>query len=111
MLQDSELARRIDGKIQIRPAGLRLRWELSELVTADGHTAQGTFTGTVRALPQPNELKMLEEAMLSAGPAATAAGVVAHFAASISTAARNMRAGPMPKLLSVMRAGTKCSRH
>ncbi|HEX4054590.1 MAG TPA: hypothetical protein VHX86_10030 [Tepidisphaeraceae bacterium] len=88
MLQDSELARRIDGKIEIRTGGLRLRWDLSELVTADGHTAQGVFTGTVRALPDPNEIKMLEEALLGGGPAATGMDVVAHFATSILTASR-----------------------
>lgn len=88
MLQDSELARRIDGKIQIRPGGLRLRWELSELVTADGHTAQGVFTSTVRALPEPNEVKMLEEALLGGGSVARGTDVVAHFATSILAASR-----------------------
>ncbi len=75
MLQDSELARRIDGKIQIRPGGLRLRWELNELVTADGHTARGTFTAAVRALPESNELKMLEEALLTGEPVVRGADV------------------------------------
>src|ERR1700722_2267975 len=88
MLQDSELARRIDGKVQIRPGGLRLRWELNELVTADGHSARGIFTGTIRALPEANELKMLGEALLSGGPAASGADVVRHFAGAISVAAR-----------------------
>jgi hypothetical protein len=88
MLQDSELARRIDGKIQIRPSGMRLRWELNELVTVDGHTARGVFSGTVRAMPETNELKMLEEALLSGGPAASGSDVVRHFAGAISMAAR-----------------------
>jgi hypothetical protein len=88
MLQDSELARRIDGKIQIRPSGMRLRWELNELVTADGHSAQGIFTGTIRAMPEANELKMLEEALLSGGPSASGSDVVRHFAGAISMAAR-----------------------
>ncbi|MGD0464373.1 MAG: hypothetical protein ABSB74_17965 [Tepidisphaeraceae bacterium] len=88
MLQDSELARRIDGRIQIRSGGLRLRWELNELVTADGHTARAVFTGTVRALPEANELKMLEEALLSGGSVASGADVVKHFAGAISMAAR-----------------------
>ena len=88
MLQDSELARRIDGKILVRPGGLRLRWELNELVTSDGHTARGTFSATVRALPEPNELKMLEEALLAGGSVASGADVVRHFAGAISVAAR-----------------------
>ncbi len=97
MLQDSELARRIDGKVQIRPGGLRLRWELNELVTADGHSARGIFTGTIRALPEVNELKMLEEALLSGGSAASGADVVRHFAGAISVAARKLRASAMLK--------------
>jgi hypothetical protein len=88
MLQDSEIARRIDGSIQIRPSGLRLRWELNELVTSDGHTARGIFAATVRALPEANELKMLEEAFLSGGSVASGADVVRHFAGAISMAAR-----------------------
>jgi hypothetical protein len=88
MLQDSELARRINGKVHVRPGGMRLQWEMNELVTADGHSARGTFSGTVRALPEANELKMLEEALLSGGPAANGADIVRHFAGAISVAAR-----------------------
>ena len=40
-----------------------------------------------RALPLPNELKMLDEALLSSRSVATSADVVAHFADAISAAA------------------------
>ncbi|MGD0542514.1 MAG: hypothetical protein ABSB33_13455, partial [Tepidisphaeraceae bacterium] len=48
-----------------------------------------TFAATVRALPEANELKMLEEALLTGGPVASGADVVMHFAGAISMAARN----------------------
>jgi hypothetical protein len=88
MLNDSELARRNGGRIEIRPGGLRVRWDLSDLRTADGHTAGGTFACTICALDQPNELKMLEEALLSSRPVVTGADVVAFFAGSLLTTAR-----------------------
>ena len=37
MLRDSEFARRSETGIQIRPGAVRLRWELTDLATADGH--------------------------------------------------------------------------
>jgi hypothetical protein len=88
MLHDSEFARRTETGIEIRPGAIRLRWELTELATSDGHLARGVFTGSARALPEPNELKMLDEALLGSRSVVTLADVVAHFAAAISAAAR-----------------------
>jgi len=88
MPESSDLARRTQSGIQIRPTGLRLRWDLTELATADGHISRGSFTATARALPDPNEIKMLEEALLGSRPTVTAADVVSHFAEAILAAAR-----------------------
>src|SRR5580698_8694945 len=92
-LDNSELARRTPTGIQIRPTGLRLRWDLTELATADGHIARGSFTATARALPQPNELKMLEDALLGSRTILTSTDVIAYFAESILAASRKYARG------------------
>jgi hypothetical protein len=93
MLHDSEFARRAETGIQIRPGAIRLKWDLTELTTSDGHLARGTFTSSARALPEPNELKMLDEALLGSRSVVTLADVVAHFAQAISAAARKHARG------------------
>jgi hypothetical protein len=93
MLHDSEFARRTETGIEIRPGAIRLRWDLTELATSDGHLARGVFTGSARALPRPNELKMLDEALLAFRSVVTLADVVAHFAEAISAAARKHARG------------------
>jgi hypothetical protein len=93
MLHDSEFARRTQTGIEIRPSAIRLRWDLTELATSDGHLARGGFTSSARALPEPNELKMLDEALLGSRSVVTLADVVAHFAEAISAAARKHARG------------------
>jgi hypothetical protein len=93
MLHDSEFARRTETGIEIRPGAVRLRWDLTELATSDGHLARGVFTSSTRALPEPNELKMLDEALLGSRSVVTLADVVAHFAEAISAAARKHARG------------------
>jgi hypothetical protein len=88
MPEDSEIARRTANGIRLLLVNTRLRWELTELVTNDGHIARGAFTGTVRALPQPNELKMLEEAFLGSSSLVTGADVIRYFSPSIIATAR-----------------------
>jgi hypothetical protein len=72
---------------------MRLRWDLTELATVDGHLARGAFTASARALAEPNELKMLEEALLGSRRAVTLADVAAYFAEAISAAARKYARG------------------
>jgi hypothetical protein len=88
MIADSELARRTPTGIQIRPSALRLKWELAELTTSDGHIARGTFTASARVLPDPNELKMLDESLLGSRAALTAGDVTSYFAEPLLSAAR-----------------------
>ena len=87
MLNDSELARRGEERIEVRGGGLRVCWELANLTTADGHTVEGVYSCTVRARPDPNDQKMLEETFLSVRPVATAADVATHFARALRSAA------------------------
>jgi hypothetical protein len=93
MLHDSEFARRAESGTEIRPEPIRLRWQLTDLATSDGHVARGVFTSSARALPEPNELKMLDEALLGSRSVVTLADVVAHFAEAISAAARKYASG------------------
>ena len=93
MLRDSEFARRSETGIQIRPGAVRLRWDLTDLATADGHLARGTFTRQRRALPEPNQLKMLDEAFLGSNSVITLADVVVYFADAILSAARKHARG------------------
>ena len=88
MLRDSEFARRTVTGVEIRSSAVRLRWELTELATADGHLMRGAFTSSARALPEPNQLRMLDEALLGSHSVATLADVVVYLAEAISAAAR-----------------------
>jgi hypothetical protein len=99
MLRDSEFARRTETGIQIRPGAVRLRWELTDLATADGHLARGTFAGSARALPEANQLKMLDEALLGSNSVVGLADVVAYFAEAISAAARKHARGVDSQML------------
>jgi hypothetical protein len=88
MLESFELARRTASGIEIRASGLRLRWDLAGLATSDGHIARGSFSATARALSQPTELRMLDEALLGAKGAVSVADVVAHFNEPLLLAAK-----------------------
>ena len=87
MLRDNELARRIEGRVQIRTTPLRLRWILDHLVAKDGHELKIQFSCSVAALAQPTERRMLEEVLL--GPRSTASDetVSAHFRPALQTTA------------------------
>jgi hypothetical protein len=89
MLQDTEFARRApNGSIEVRPAGMRLAWELDAFTTLDGHSVRGSFACIVRILSQPNELKMLEEALLGSRPSVTLNDTIRYFTPSLLSAAR-----------------------
>jgi hypothetical protein len=98
MARDDVFAKRTQTVIQVAGAQ-RLRWELSELTTSDGHTARGAFMATVRALPEENELRMLEEALLGTKSAVTSGDVIDYFATAILAAARKFSTGWEAKAL------------
>jgi hypothetical protein len=76
----TEIARRIGGKIELRPEALRLRIRLRDITSSDHHLIDVDFTAAVRALDQRGEREMFEEVFLTARESASAEDVSAHFA-------------------------------
>jgi len=86
-LRDNELARRQDGRVELRPRPLRIRWNLSDLTASDGHELRAVFTCSVRALADATERRMLEEVLLGARYALSDEDVSRHFEGTIRSAA------------------------
>src|SRR5205809_1001565 len=78
LLMNNELARRENGKVQLRPSPVRVRWNLDDLVTGDGHKLHCGFTCSVTALPEPSERRKVEE-MERTLAERRVAGQVEHF--------------------------------
>jgi len=87
LLRDNELARRQDGRIELRPTPLRVRWGLNELLTGDGHELRTVFTCSARAIPDASERRMLEEVLLGGRYALTDDDLANHFEPALRTAA------------------------
>ena len=88
LLAANEFARRGEtGRLEIRPGPMRVRWNLDDLVTSDGHKLHCAFTASVTALSEPSERRMLEEVFLHRGRAITAESVIAHFLPGLRAAA------------------------
>jgi hypothetical protein len=85
-LRDNELARRQEGRLELRPQPLRVRWTFNELLTSDGHELRAAFTCSARALPDPTERRMLEEVLLGARYSITDEDLAAHFERALSAA-------------------------
>lgn len=85
-LRDNELARRQDGRIELCPDPLRVRWSFSELLTGDGHELRAAFTCSVRAIPDPTERRMLEEVLLGSRYALSDDELANHFEPALRTA-------------------------
>src|SRR5688572_2801075 len=90
-LLPNELARRENGRLELRTTPMRVRWNLDDLVTADGHRLHCTFTASVGAINDPAEWRMLEEVFLTSSNhrrhAVTADAIVAHFLPGLRAAA------------------------
>ena len=86
-LLDHEIARREGQDLLVRSSPVRLRWELNDLISSDGHRLRCIFTCSLRALEQPAERKMLEEVFLASRAAATMDDVANHFRGALSAAA------------------------
>ena len=63
-LRDNELARRQEGRLELRPQQLRVRWSFGELLTRDGHELRTMVSCSVRARPDATERRMLQEVLL-----------------------------------------------
>lgn len=85
-LLHNELARRDNGRLELRPAPVRVRWNLDDLVTSDGHKLHCAFTCSVAALSDPSEKRMLEEVFLNRAHAVTTQAVAAHFTPGLKAA-------------------------
>lgn len=77
--RDGELARREGGRVSVRQEPLRVRFELPDLLTADGHRLHVLFACCVLPLAERAERQMLEEAFLSDRNSAAVADVSRHF--------------------------------
>jgi hypothetical protein len=90
-LLSNELARRENGRLELRTTPMRLRWNLDELVTADGHRLHCTFTASISAINDPAEWRMLEEVFITSSHhrtyGVTGDAVVAHFMPGLRAAA------------------------
>jgi len=89
MLREGELAARANGQIELHAGIVRVQWDLPELITADGYAVRGRFTCNLRLLSDPNEMKMLAEALLSTRSVVSVADVIEHFSPSIRAAAQH----------------------
>jgi hypothetical protein len=87
LLMNNELARRENGRVELRPNPVRVRWNLDDLVTADGHKLHCAFTCSVATLADASERRMLEEVFLGRGQSVTTEAVTAHFAPALRAAA------------------------
>src|SRR2546421_2483680 len=86
-LRDNELARRQEGRLELRPQPLRVRWNWGDLLSADGHELRCAFTCSVRPVPEPTERRMLQEVLLGARSSLSDDDVSAHFTAPLRAAA------------------------
>src|SRR3954467_3500686 len=60
-LMEQELARRSNGRLELRPEPVRVRWTFDELVTSDQHDARCTFECSVRAVDDATERRLPQE--------------------------------------------------
>src|SRR4051812_50115491 len=87
VLMNNELARRDNGRIELRSGPVRVRWNLDDLVTSDGHKLHCAFTCSLTALADPSERRMLEEGFLGRGQAGATGAGGGHFAPALRGAA------------------------
>lgn len=79
-LLEHELARRENGRLELRPHPVRVRWAFDEgLVSGDGHDVRCAAECSVRALPDPTERRMLQEVLLDGRQTVSSDDVAAHF--------------------------------
>src|SRR5271154_2339506 len=67
---------------------MRLRWDIADLTSSDGHAVRAIFTGSIAPIQDATEQRMLEEAFFRNGPVVTVDDVTAYFGPSLASAAR-----------------------
>src|SRR3954468_4892219 len=85
-LLSNEFARRENGRVELRPKPLRVRWNLDDLVTSDGHKLHCAFTCSAAALSDASAKRMLEEVFLNRAHPATTQAVAAPFTPGLKAA-------------------------
>ena len=85
-LGENELARREDGRVEIRHTPLRLNWTFPDLTTAGLHTLRATFSCSMMAVDSSADRAMLEEVLLGDRTSIGADAVAAHFGPAIRAA-------------------------
>jgi hypothetical protein len=88
-LLPNELGRMWGGRVEVRTEAVRVRWNFSDPITADGHRLRCTFACSVKAVAEAAERKLLGEVFLASKPTATIDDVIAQFAPSLQAAAAN----------------------
>jgi hypothetical protein len=86
-LLPNEFARAVGSAVEVRTEPVRVRWGLSDLVTADGHRLRGSFMCGARPLADGAEKKLLAEVFLARKAVATVDDLNGHFAPALHTAA------------------------
>ena len=92
-LLPNEIATVWNGKVEVRSEPSRVRWNLSDLVTADGHRLRCSFTCSLRPLRDAAEKKLLAEVFLACKTSATSEDLIAYFAPALQAAGANVAAG------------------
>src|SRR5258708_18199792 len=94
-LAENHIARREGNQVILRPTPLRVRWELAQTPSVDGHALLASFACSVRAVADRTERRMLEEVLLGNRSALTAEDVSTHFQPALqSAAARTLQQHP-----------------
>jgi hypothetical protein len=85
-LQESELARRESGRLELRKSPMRLRWTMEKLVSGDGHELRAEFSCSIQVLSEAAEQQMLAEVFLNESNSLWAEAVIAHFQPALRAA-------------------------
>ena len=91
-LKENEIARRevAEGRSRaliLRREGMRARWRIAQLKSADDHSIECVFAATVLAINENSEREMLEEVFLPDRESVTVDDVSRHFQAALAAAA------------------------
>ena len=85
---ETEIARRENGRVIVRPGAVRVSWEMADLATSDGYAVRAVFSGLIQPVEDSAERRLLEESFLSRATVMTVPDVAAFFRPSLESVAR-----------------------
>ena len=94
-LLPNQIAAAVNGRIEVRAEPSRVRWNFSDLVTADGHRLRCSFACSLKPLNDPAERKLLGEVFLARKTSATTEDLIAHFSPALQAAGANVAASKL----------------